>query len=155
MLPRLCEYGVIKLRSPACSRETKRNSFIQFHTTWEEPFSAALYMCVVLALKPWQTRRKERDRGELQKLSFSVVDQKCAAGKEGGSTHIGATRLARVARKVSSTANFSKSYAPREDAVRPSVRGGFHDDISSIFQSGKVNSPPPRRRLLAHLLIQH
>ena len=132
---------MIKLRQPACSRYTKRNLFIQFHTTWEEPISAAMYMCV-LALKPWQTRRKERDRGELQKLSFSVLVQKCAAGKEGRSTHIGA-RLARVARKVSSTANFSKSYAPREDAVRPSVRGGFHDDISSIFQSGKVNSPPP------------
>ena len=31
------------MRSPACSRITKRNLFTQFHTTWEEPFSAALY----------------------------------------------------------------------------------------------------------------
>ena len=39
------------------------------------------------------TTKRTRTRGELQKLSFSVPDQKCAAGEEGGSTHIGAPRL--------------------------------------------------------------
>ena len=114
-----------------------------------------LYMCVLLALKPWQTRRKERDRGELQKLSFSVLVQKCAAGKEGGSTHIGATRLARVARKVSSTANFSKSYAPRERM--PSVRSSEEAFMMTFhrFSNQEKLIHRRRRRLLAHLLIQH
>ena len=116
--------------------------------------AAMLCMCVLLALKPWQTRRKEREREyKLQKLSFSVLDQKCAAGK---STHIGA-RLARVARKVSSTANFSKSYAPREDAVRR-VRPSeafmmtFHRFSN---QEKLIHRRRRRRNHLAHLLIQH
>ena len=38
----LVENEMKKLRSPACSRQTKRNFFTQFLKTWEEPFSAAL-----------------------------------------------------------------------------------------------------------------
>ena len=32
-----------KLRFPACSRQTKRKFFTQFHTAWEEPFRGSLY----------------------------------------------------------------------------------------------------------------
>ena len=41
---RFCEYEVEKLRSHACSRQTKCNFFTLFHTTWEGSFSAALYV---------------------------------------------------------------------------------------------------------------
>ena len=32
--PRLCENEMKKLRSPACSKKTKRNALTLFHTTW-------------------------------------------------------------------------------------------------------------------------
>ena len=38
----VCIWGE-KLRSPAYSKLTKRNFIVQFHTTWEGYFGAALY----------------------------------------------------------------------------------------------------------------
>ena len=37
-----------KLRSPACNKQTKRNFCNQFHRTWDEPFSAALYVGLIM-----------------------------------------------------------------------------------------------------------
>ena len=47
------EYGVKKLRSPACRGQTKRNIFTKFHTTWEGSLSA---MGRRDAMKMWHLR---------------------------------------------------------------------------------------------------
>ena len=46
----MCENEMKKLRSPACSRQTKRNFFTLFHTTWEGPFKDCLYLQEILAM---------------------------------------------------------------------------------------------------------
>ena len=108
-------------------------------------------MCVLLALKPWQTRRKERER-ERGEVAEIIVFR---SGPKMRGTHIGAPRLARVARKVSSTANFSKSYAPGEDAVRSSEEAFMMTFHRFSNQEKLIHRRRRHSRHLAHLLIQH
>ena len=42
----LVENEMKKLRSPACSRQTKRNFLTPFHTTGDPPFRDSLYASV-------------------------------------------------------------------------------------------------------------